>query len=140
MNTNPLSLKGFLTLGGVILLLLAVLGFVGFSIGETLWFDNAENVAHLVLGVVAVAAVYVLPENLLKPLVVVVGVVALFFGLYGFVLPAGAMAAAGKAATYNTFGVANLESPVDNVLHLVVGVWALYVAFMGKGEAMMAKK
>ena len=28
----------------------------------------------------------------------------------------------------NTFGVANLESPFDNVLHLAVGVWALAAA------------
>jgi hypothetical protein len=32
----------------------------------------------------------------------------------------------------NTFGVANLESPSDDVLHLAVGVWALYAAFIGK--------
>ena len=127
MSTNPMTLKGFLTIGGAILLLLAILGYVGFNLGDLLWFDGGENIAHLVLGVVAIAAVYVLPDNLLKPLVVVVGVVALFFGLYGFVLPAMMM---GKG--FNTFGVANLESPVDNVLHLVVGVWALCVAFMKK--------
>jgi len=39
----------------------------------------------------------------------------------------------------NTFGVANLESPADDILHLVVGVWALAAAFRPMGMPMMAK-
>jgi hypothetical protein len=52
------------------------------------------------------------------------GVIALFFGVYGFVVAG--------AAQPNTFGISNLESPADNLLHLVVGAWALYAAFMGR--------
>ncbi|HKZ86058.1 MAG TPA: hypothetical protein VJ793_20680 [Anaerolineae bacterium] len=36
-------------------------------------------------------------------------------------------------AVPNTFGVANLESPADNLLHLVVGIWALYAALRPAG-------
>lgn len=84
----------------------------------------------------ALAAVYVPGLNTAlkpyyKPIVVLVGIIALFFGLYGFLV-------AGNPAL-NTFGVANLENPFDNLLHLVVGVWALWAAF-GKGMAAQPAK
>jgi hypothetical protein len=129
---NP---KQFLTIGGAVLVLLGVLGVLGvFTQSGTpvFWLDTGENVAHLVLGVVALAAVFVPGLNsalapYYRPLVVVVGIVALFFGVYGFVV--------GGAPVPNTFGVANLENPADNVLHLVVGVWALYAALLGPRPA-----
>jgi len=122
---NP---KQFLQIGGAILVVLGVVGLLPvFTKENTPWFylDTGENVAHIVLGVVAIAAAYLLTDaNLQKWLVVVVGVVALFFGVYGFVVAG--------AAEPNTFGISNLESPADNILHLVVGAWALYAAFMGR--------
>ena len=123
--------KQFLQIGGAILLVLGVVGYAGvFSDTKSAFYlDGGENVAHTVLGIVALAAAFLLKDAMLqKWLVVVVGVVALFFGVYGF-------AVAGNPAP-NTFGLANLESPADDVLHLVVGVWALYAALMGsKGMA-----
>jgi hypothetical protein len=127
---NP---KQFLLIGGIVLLLLGIVGFVGvFSDTKSAFYlDAGENIAHTVLGVVAIAAAYLLKDaTLQKWLVVVVGIVALFFGVYGFIV-------AGNAAP-NTFGVSNLESPADDVLHLVVGVWALAAAFM-PSRAMMTK-
>jgi hypothetical protein len=128
---NP---KQFLLIGGAILLILGVVGLLPiFTEQNTPWFqlDSGENVAHIGLGVVALAAWYLLKDpNAQKWLVAVVGILGLATGLLGFVLPAG------DEMHRNFFGLANLESPADNVLHLVVGVWALYAAFMGK--AMMA--
>ncbi len=122
---NP---KQFLTVGGVVLLLLGIVGYLGVfdTVGSAFWLDNGENVAHTFLGIVALAAVYVpglnkALEPQYRPIVIVVGVVTLFFGIYGFLV-------AGNEVP-NTFGVANLESPLDNLLHLVVGVWALYASF-----------
>jgi hypothetical protein len=57
--------------------------------------------------------------------VAVVGVVALFFAVCGFIV-------AGNTPP-NTFGISNLESPADDVLHLVVGISALAAAFMPRG-------
>ncbi len=122
---NP---KQFLTLGGVVLVLVGVLGYIGVLgptaaqslFGEFWWFDNAENVAHLVLGVAALAAVYVLPANLQRMLVYVVAALALLVGLYNL--------------TSTTLLGANLESPADMILHLAVGAWAL-VSAMNKKEA-----
>jgi uncharacterized protein DUF4383 len=122
---NP---KQFLQFGGAILVILGVVGLLPvFTKTNTPWFwlDTGENVAHIVLGVVAIAAAYLLKDaNLQKWLVAVVGVVALFFGVYGFVVAG--------APEPNTFAISNLESPADNLLHLVVGAWALYAAFMGR--------
>ncbi len=122
---NP---KQFLLIGGIVLLALGLVGFAGlFSQMNTFFYlDTGENVAHTVLGIVAIAAAYLLKDaQLQKWLVVVVGVVALFFGVYGFIV-------AGNTSP-NTFGISNLESPADDILHLVVGIWALAAAFMPRG-------
>lgn len=125
---NILTPRGFLTVGGVVLVLLGLLGFVGVIgptpeqslFGATWWFDNAENIAHTVLGVVALAVVYTMKDaSLQKWLTVAVGALALVVGLYnltGEVMVAGA----------------TLENPADMVLHLAVGVWGLYAGFMSK--------
>ena len=39
------------------------------------------------------------------------------------------VAAVGGNAAPNTFGVANLESPADDILHLVVAAYAFYAAW-----------
>lgn len=130
--------KQFLTIGGAILLLLGIVGYLGvFNRASTpfFWLDSSENLAHTLLGIVALAAVFVpglnsFLEPYYKPIVILVGLLGLFFAFYGF-------AVAGNPVP-NTFGAANLESPADDLLHLVVGVWALYAAFMGK-EMMPAK-
>jgi len=133
---NP---KQFLTVGGAVLLLLGIVGYLGvFSTeGSFFWLDGGENIAHVVLGVVALAAVYVPGLNsalapYYKPIVILVGVIALFFGVYGFLV-------AGNEIP-NTFGVANLESPADNLLHLVVAAWALWAAYRKQPMMMTEKK
>jgi hypothetical protein len=124
---NP---KQFLLIGGIVLLALGIVGYLGvFSDTKSAFYlDTGENVAHTGLGIIAIAASFLIPDaNLQKWLVAVVGVVALFFGVYGFIV-------AGSTPP-NTFGVANLESPLDDILHLVVGIWALAAAFL-PGRAM----
>lgn len=116
--------KSFLTYGGIVLVLVGILGFflIGPTaeqsiFGELWWFDNPENIAHLVLGIVALIAAFAAPASVQKPLVMVVGVVALFFTLYNFFS--------------EQFLGANLESPMDLILHLVVAVWA-FMSTKGK--------
>jgi hypothetical protein len=121
--------KLFLTVGGAVLLLLGIVGYLNiFTESGTPWFwlDSGENLAHTVLGVVALAAVFVPGLNTAlapyyRAIVILVGLIALFFAVYGF-LQAG-------APEPNTFGVANLENPSDNLLHLVVAIAAFAAAW-----------
>lgn len=121
---NLFTPKGFLQIGGIVLLAVGILGF--FLIGPTeeqsifgsaWWFDNAENWAHTVLGIVALIVGYgVKSASTQKSIAMIVGVVALLVGIYGFISP-------------SLLG-ANLENPLDNILHLVVGAWALAAVTM----------
>lgn len=123
--------KSFLQIGGIVLVLVAVLGYVGVIgptpedsiFGAAWYFDNVENIVHLVLGVVALAALYVIPVSLHKPLVVLVGIIAVLAGLYSLFIG-------------TTLGGANLENPLDTILHLVIGAWALWAGFRNGGMAM----
>ena len=122
---NP---KQFLQIGGLVLVLVGLLGFFGLIgpteessvFGSAWWFDNGENWAHTILGVVALIAAFALKsESAQKNLVILVGVLGLFFAVYNIFS--------------NSFLGANLENPLDMILHLVVGVWALWAALRGKG-------
>ena len=114
---NP---KQFLMWGGVVLLLVGILGFIGVIgptpdkslFGETWWFDNGENWAHTLLGIVAIVASMHLSADMMKSLTMLVGVLALFFGVYNFFS--------------TSFYGSSLESPADLILHLAVAAWALW--------------
>ncbi|MBI2506888.1 MAG: hypothetical protein HYW00_01995 [Candidatus Colwellbacteria bacterium] len=121
---NP---KQFLLIGGLVLAVVGILGFVGVIgptaeqsiFGSAWWFDNAENWAHLVLGIVALLAWKMLSASNQKILVILVGILGLLVGLYNF--------------TSTSLLGANLENPADLVLHLVVGLWALYAGLSKRG-------
>lgn len=114
--------KQFLQIGGGVLVLVGVLGFIGVLgptadrsiFGETWFFDNVENWAHLIIGVVGLIAAYTLGAAHQKMLTQAVGAFALL------------------VAVYNLFGTnlggAALQRPLDFILHLVVGVWALWAS------------
>ena len=123
------SPKGFLTYGGAVLLLLGIVGYLGIfsqSAVPSFYLDSGENIAHTALGIIALAIVFVPGLNTMfapyyRPIVILLGIVALFFAIYGF--------AVGGNAAPNTFGVSNLESPLDDILHLVVAAYAFYAAW-----------
>jgi hypothetical protein len=122
---NP---KQFLLIGGVVLILIAILGFahvIGPTADDSIfgpnwWFDNGENWAHLVLGIVAIIAAFAIPAKMQKPLVVLLGIVGIVVGLWSLVIGP-------------EFLGANLENPADTVLHVVVGIWALWAGLNKKG-------
>jgi hypothetical protein len=118
-GVNP---KQFLQIGGVVLLLVGILGFVGVIgptaedsiFGEDWWFDNGENWAHTLIGVAGILASFVFPAAAQRGLVFILGIVGIFFGVYNL---------------FDTkFLGTNLENPLDTILHFVVGAWALLAA------------
>ncbi len=123
---NP---KNFLLVGGIVLVLVAILGFVGVIgptasrsiFGSAWWFDSGENWAHLLIGIIAVILSFAAPLSLQKPVVMIVGVIALLVGLYSLFIGSG-------------FLGAHLERVADTILHLVLGLWALMSA---KGKPSM---
>ena len=116
--------KQFLQIGGVVLILVGILGFVGVIgptaessiFGSAWWFDNAENWAHLVIGIVGFIAAYALGAGLQRPLVMLLGIVGVLVGLASFF-------------GYTMLLGANLENPADSLLHLLVGLWALWASW-----------
>ena len=118
---NP---KQFLQIRGVILVLVGILGFVKVIgptaeqslFGEWWWFDNAENWAHLILGIVALVLAYAAGASVQRPVVMILGVVGILVGLYSLF------------GYYYLLG-ANLENPADSILHIAVGAWALLASW-----------
>ena len=123
---NP---RQFLQVGGAVLVVVGLLGF--FLIGPTAsdsifgsswWFDNGENYAHLIIGIVGLIAAYTISAGAQKSLVMLLGVIGVIVGVYSIFSP-------------SLFG-ANLENPADTILHLAVGAWALYAAKGGRSMMM----
>ena len=135
----------FLVVGGAALLALSILGFISDGLlkeNGLFSLSNGEVVARSILGSLALVAAWGLKERkvFLTRLVVLVGIVALFFGVYGFIhgdtlrwcyAP---WASPSPCATIPSPGLAMFGISLGNGLHLVVGVWALTSAFM-KGPA-----
>lgn len=127
-----MNARKFLLIGGIILVVVGILGWflIGPTaeksiFGATWWFDNAENWAHLILGIVAMILAYTGSMSLKKGVTWVVGILALLVGLYSLM-------------GTKMIGAASLENPADTILHLVVGIWAVWAALKTKGGAMMS--
>lgn len=120
---NP---KTFLLYGGALLLVLTVLGLVGVLgptperslLGENLWFDGPQNWIHLLLGVLALVGAFALSADMRRNLTLLFAVIAFLFALYGLF-------------TDGLLFGANLETPLDDILHLVLAVWA-FLSWRGK--------
>jgi hypothetical protein len=129
-----LSPTTVLRLGGAVLLLLGIIGLTGVTNSIAFFnLDSGENIAHVALGIVGLGAGFGTKNaDLHRWLVAFIAISGLFTGIYGFTL------AAGDEMHRNFFGLANLENPADNVLHLVVGLWAAAAAYLNKPAMGMA--
>lgn len=116
----------FLQFGGAILIIVGIVGFLGVIgptpddsiFGENWFFNNVENLAHFVLGIVAILASYSIGHLVQKWLVVIVGAGGILVGIYG-------------VFTSELLG-AHLENPMDTILHIGIGAWALWAAMKTK--------
>lgn len=128
---NP---RQFLVVGGVILLALGIIGFLAPNpVGNTqlLQFDIYENYAHTILGIAALVFAIYLPDLGRWWVTLFVGIVALAFAIIGFAV---------SGTSFPNLGGANLENPVDNVIHLVVGIWGIGVAIFSRKSIMMTRE
>jgi hypothetical protein len=133
--SEVLTPKAVLVYGGALLLLLGLAGFAGVASVEntTFYFDQVENWAHLVVGLIALAVVFVPGiSTALRPYLgrfaSLLGIVALFFAVYGFYV--------GPNPPPNVVGVSNLESPIDDLLNLALAAWALVAAWRPRSVEM----
>ena len=123
----------FLKVGGAVLLVLGIVGYIGIFNNVSIFnLDAGENLAHTVLGIVALGFGFIVKDqNVTRWLVVIVGAVGIITGAGGFFLANGDFMG-GHFAHPNFFGLANLENPADNLLHLVVGIVALLAVYMNR--------
>jgi len=119
--------KAFLKIGGIILLIVAILGFIGVIgpteeslFGPAWYFDEAENTAHFLLGVVALILFHFGSEGVQKSVVQILGVLGILVGLFSLF---------GPVTTGVSLLGAQLQNPADTILHLIVGIWALCAGF-----------
>ena len=131
-----------LKVGGAVLVLLGLIGLAGITSGWDFFnLDMGENVGHIALGVVGLAVAFgTSDERIHRGLVIVLAVTGLAFGIGGFLLPSGGALVNGAFKTPNFFGLANLEDPSDNILHLVVGLWCAASLLTSRAPAMAAVK
>lgn len=124
---NIFSPERFLLLAGGFSVIIGILGL--FSLGPThqhsvfgtfLWMDNKENFFHTFMGLIGVGIVVITPfkktfRPYYKHLIFIAGSIALFFSLYG------------SLEAYSIISPPidfNLQHPADNILHLLLGLWA----------------
>ncbi len=131
---------GFLRYGGTVLLLVGIVGVLGIFNNVTFFsLDTGENIAHLALGVVGIGVGFFIPnQGLHRLLTWALLITAAFFTVIGLFLPDGGALKDGAFAKPNFFGLANLESPADSILHLVVGAWAGLAVWMERKQPAMA--
>jgi hypothetical protein len=128
-----------LKIGGTVLILLGLVGLTGVAGFQWFHLTAGENVAHIVLGIVGLAVGFGTSDiRVHRGLVAVLAITGLAFGIGGFALPSGGAFANGAFATPN-LGVANLENPADNLLHIVVGVWTGASTLWGRAAMAMAE-
>ena len=125
-----MNARNFLRIGGVVLVLVGVLGW--FLTGPTpetsifgaaWWFDNAENWTYLILGVVALLLAFKGSVSVQKTVTMLIGILLLLVGAYSLM---------GE----RMLGAATLQNPADTILHLVVGIWAVWSAYKTRGGMM----
>lgn len=131
-----LSPQRFLWITGAGLFGLGLAGFVLPAIGvdanhRYFTLSAGENVAHVAAGLFAAGVALLLnsrPKSL-KWLVVLIGIAALFFGIYGFLGEWAERGSTSSLAFLDAWAVSDLAGPYDNVFHVLYAAWALVAAF-----------
>ena len=104
---------------GLVLLLIGLMGFMMDDFMGLIQFDIVHNTIHLLMAVVALYIGFGTEDTWLSHLFAeVMGFVLVVLGLMGFINP----------TFFGLLGPFHLE-PVENLLHLVLGLWGIGVTF-----------
>ena len=120
--------KSFLLYGGLVLVGMALVGSLGVGptaiqsvFGKWLWFDQASNILHLVLGLIALIAYRLVnSDQMRRYIIAVIGFIMLASALAGFMF-------AGNPIP--NLGFLNLEQPLESLVNLAFAAWALRFAY-----------
>ena len=123
--------KQFLWWGGISLLAVGLLGFVGLGptpdsslLGGWLYFDVNQSLIHLVFGLLAMLAVKFDYEPVYRYFTALIGVIGVSLAAYSIYRI--------NAPTPNIF-ILNIETPLESFVYLVFGLCALWVVLMPPG-------
>lgn len=125
---SPMTPTFFLRIGGFLSLGIGLWGIIDIDgIGPRLWFDVTENVVHTAFGILLLAGGFLRPlRRFRSPITWFTGTVSLLVGIAGLFVA--------SDAPPNFLGITNLEHPIDNMLHITFGIWALACAWVGEGK------
>lgn len=120
---NIFTPNRFLKALGLILLLISISGLLGILgptssqslLGNSWWLDSKEILFTGIVGFFVLLSAFFFPPLWQRYLTVVVGLVALFIGLYSFLSPL-------------FFGI-HIEIPVEMILFLIIAAWGLYAVY-----------
>ncbi|MFC4769044.1 DUF4383 domain-containing protein [Effusibacillus consociatus] len=104
----------FARVSGWIFIVLGILGFFINDLFGLIQFDSVHNAVHLLFGILGLAAA---ATNKAQIYATILGAVYVLLGAVGFFLP-------------SLLGI-HLEA-LENILHLVLGVWGLFVGVYKK--------
>lgn len=118
--------KLYARMTGLILLIVGIMGFLTDDLMGLIQFDSVHNMLHLLIAAVALYIGFGTEDPWLSHLFAeVMGFVYVLLGLVGFISP----------TFFNLLGPFHLE-PVENLLHLVLGLWGIGVT-IGAGKTRM---
>jgi uncharacterized membrane protein YuzA (DUF378 family) len=115
----------FLQIGGGLFLLLGLFGFVApNTLDGMLQLSDQQNIVHVVLGLASLVLGFVPWAGLEKRwAALIIALIALFFGLMGFVW---------SENPFNALGMTDFEDPLDNILYIIIGIWGIATMFTKK--------
>lgn len=123
-----MTYRSFLILTGIAGVLLGILGFVGIIgpthdhsiFGQAWFFNDIENGVHLLYGVTALTTAFLAQRKTQSILILSVAVLGLFFAIY-------------NVFRTNLLG-AELQRPLDIILHTTAGLWAVLVLWQERND------
>jgi len=126
-----LNTQRYLLYSGLFLITLTIVGSIGFGptasaslAGQYFYLDSGENILHLAFGLLSLLGLWRLRSD--KSLRIMSGL----FGVVGLV--AVVLAALNYNLPVPNLGIVHFEI-ADTVLHALLALWALWVAFMPEG-------